>query len=337
MRILVTGGTGYIGSHTCVELLQAGYEIVVIDNYSNSKPEVIEKIKEITNNDFVFYEGDVRNKDILEKIFIENSIDGVIHFAGLKAVGESVRIPLDYYSNNIEGSLILLEVMRDFNVKKFVFSSSATVYGDPYTVPIKEEFATKALNPYGNTKLMLENILNDLCLSDNSWSIALLRYFNPTGAHSSCLIGENPNGVPNNLFPYIAKVALGEIECLKIYGNDYDTKDGTGVRDYIHVVDLSQGHIKALEKVINSTGINAYNLGTGTGYSVLDVVNTFEKVSERKIPYQIHSRRSGDIAQCYADTRKAKEELDWVAEKGIEEMCRDSWNFVLKNILVTKF
>lgn len=331
MKILVTGGTGYIGSHTAVELLNSGYEIVIIDNFSNSKSDVLDKIKLITNKDFKFYEGDVCNKDLLRKIFNENKIDAVIHFAGYKAVGESVKKPIMYYRNNIDSTLSLIEVMNEFNCKKIVFSSSATVYGNPTTLPIKEDFPLSTTNPYGSTKLMIENILRDLYISDNDWSIALLRYFNPIGAHISGLIGENPKGIPNNLMPYIVKVANKELNELSIFGNDYDTKDGTGVRDYIHVVDLAKGHIKAIEKILKDKGIDAYNLGTGIGYSVLDLVTTFEKVNNIKVPYKITDRRPGDIASCYADSSYALEKLNWKAEKGIEEMCRDSYNFVLNS------
>ena len=331
MKILVTGGTGYIGSHTAVELLNSGYEIVIIDNFSNSKSDVLDKIKLITNKDFKFYEGDVCNKDLLRKIFNENEIDAVIHFAGYKAVGESVKKPIMYYRNNIDSTLSLIEVMNEFNCKKIVFSSSATVYGNPKTLPIKEDFPLSTTNPYGSTKLMIENILRDLYISDNDWSIALLRYFNPIGAHVSGLIGENPKGIPNNLMPYIVKVANKELNELSIFGNDYDTPDGTGVRDYIHVVDLAKGHIKAIEKILKDKGIDAYNLGTGIGYSVLDLVTTFEKVNNIKVPYKIVERRSGDIAACYADSNYALEKLNWKAEKGIEEMCKDSYNFVLNS------
>ena len=331
MKILVTGGTGYIGSHTAVELLNSGYEIVIIDNFSNSKSDVLDKIKLITNKDFKFYEGDVCNKDLLRKIFSENKIDAVIHFAGYKAVGESVKKPIMYYRNNIDSTLSLIEVMNEFNCKKIVFSSSATVYGNPTTLPIKEDFPLSTTNPYGSTKLMIENILRDLYISDNDWSIALLRYFNPIGAHISGLIGENPKGIPNNLMPYIVKVANKELNELSIFGNDYDTKDGTGVRDYIHVVDLAKGHIKAIKKILKDKGIDAYNLGTGIGYSVLDLVTTFERVNNIKIPYKITDRRPGDIASCYADSSYALEKLNWKAEKGIEEMCRDSYNFVLNS------
>lgn len=305
--------------------------LIVIDNFSNSKKEVIDKIKSITNKDFTFYEGDVCNKDLLRKIFTENEIDAVIHFAGYKAVGESVQKPIMYYRNNIDSTLSLIEIMNEFDCKKIVFSSSATVYGSPKTLPIKEDFPLSTTNPYGSTKLMIENILRDLYISDNNWSIALLRYFNPIGAHSSGLIGEDPQGIPNNLMPYIVKVANKELKELSIFGNDYDTPDGTGVRDYIHVVDLAKGHIKAIEKVIKDKGIDAYNLGTGIGYSVLDIVTTFEKVNNIKVPYKIVERRSGDIASCYADPNYALEKLNWKAEKGIEEMCKDSYNFVLNS------
>ena len=331
MKILVTGGAGYIGSHTSVELLEAGYEIVIVDNFSNSKPEVIDKIKQITNKNFSFYEGDVCNKDFMEEVFSKEKIDAVIHFAGFKAVGESVRLPLMYYRNNIDSTLTLCEVMNKHNVKKLVFSSSATVYGNPKTLPIKEDFPLSTTNPYGSTKLMIEGILKDLYISDNEWSIAVLRYFNPIGAHESGLIGENPNDIPNNLMPYIVKVATGELECLSVFGNDYDTKDGTGVRDYIHVVDLSLGHIKAIEKIMNTNGIDYYNLGTGNGYSVLEIVNNFSRVNGVKVNYKIAPRRPGDIASCYADPSYAKQELNWSATKGIEEMCRDSYRFVIKN------
>lgn len=331
MKILVTGGTGYIGSHTAVELLNSGYEIVIIDNFSNSKSDVLDKIKLITNKDFKFYEGDVCNKDLLRKIFSENKIDAVIHFAGYKAVGESVKKPIMYYRNNIDSTLSLIEVMNEFNCKKIVFSSSATVYGNPTTLPIKEDFPLSTTNPYGSTKLMIENILRDLYISDNDWSIALLRYFNPIGAHISGLIGENPKGIPNNLMPYIVKFANKELDELSIFGNDYNTPDGTGVRDYIHVVDLAKGHIKAIEKILKDKGIDAYNLGTGIGYSVLDLVTTFERVNNIKVPYKITDRRPGDIASCYADSSYALEKLNWKAEKGIEEMCRDSYNYILNS------
>ncbi len=331
MKILVTGGAGYIGSHTCVELLDSGYEVVIVDNFSNSKRDVIDKIKEITNKNVTLYEGDVCDKELMDEIFTKEKIDAVIHFAGFKAVGESVKLPLMYYRNNLDSTLTLCEVMSKHNVKKLVFSSSATVYGSPKSLPIKEDFPLSTTNPYGSTKLMIEGILKDLYISDNEWSIAVLRYFNPIGAHSSGLIGENPNDIPNNLMPYIVKVATGELECLSIFGDDYDTKDGTGVRDYIHVVDLSCGHIKAIERIMNVPGIDYYNLGTGNGYSVLEIVENFSKINNVKVNYKIAPRRPGDIAACYADPSYAKEKLNWKAEKGIEEMCKDSYRFVIKN------
>ena len=331
MAVLVTGGAGYIGSHTCVELLNAGEEIIILDNFVNSKPEALNRIKAITGKDFRFYEADLLNKEAIDKVFAENSIDAVIHFAGLKAVGESVMQPIRYYHNNITGTLNLCNVMQAHNVKKMVFSSSATVYGTPKTVPIDETFPLSTTNPYGSTKLMIEQILRDIYTADNEWSIALLRYFNPIGAHKSGLIGEDPNGIPNTLMPYIAQVAIGKLECLGVFGNDYPTHDGTGVRDYIHVVDLSLGHLKALAKIRKDKGVDAYNLGTGKGYSVLDVVAAFEKASGKKVKYQIKPRRPGDIAECYANPEKAKKLLGWEAIYGIEEMCRDSWNFTQKN------
>ena len=331
MKILVTGGCGFIGSHTCVELLNNNYEVVVVDNLSNSKADVVDKIEEITGKKVKFYEGDVCNKNTLEKIFEENKIDAVIHFAGLKAVGESVAKPLMYYRNNIDSTLTLLEVMNENNCKKIVFSSSATVYGSPKSLPIKEDFPLGTTNPYGTTKLMIEGILKDLYTSDNEWSIAILRYFNPIGAHESGLIGENPNGIPNNLMPYIIKVATHELPCLSVFGNDYNTPDGTGVRDYIHVVDLAKGHIKAIEKVIKENKVDCYNLGTGHGYSVLDLVNTFERVNNIKVEYKIVERRPGDIDACYANPSYAKQELGWEATKKIEEMCKDSYNYIIKS------
>ena len=331
MAVLVTGGAGYIGSHTCVELLESGKDIVVVDNFCNSKPEALNRIKRITGKDFKFYEADLLDRDAVKKIFDENDIDSVIHFAGLKAVGESVSIPLRYYHNNITSTLILCEEMAAHGVKKIVFSSSATVYGSPKTVPIKEDFELHTTNPYGSTKLMIEDILRDLYVSDKEWSIALLRYFNPIGAHKSGLIGEDPNGIPNNLLPYVAQVAVGKLPCLSVYGNDYPTHDGTGVRDYIHVVDLAIGHLRAVEKVEKDSGVHTYNLGTGNGYSVLDVVAAFEKASGKKVNYKIVDRRPGDIAVCYADASHAKDELGWVAERGIEEMCADTWNFAKNN------
>lgn len=332
MSVLVTGGAGYIGSHTVVELLNRGEKIIIVDNFSNSKPEMLDKIRKITNKDFKFYEVDLLDRENLDKVFAENpDIESVIHFAGLKAVGESVAKPIEYYHNNITGTLILLDIMKKYNCKKIVFSSSATVYGDPETVPIKEDFPLSTTNPYGSTKLMIEQILRDVYISDNDWSIILLRYFNPIGAHESGLIGENPNGIPNNLLPYINQVACGKLECLSVFGNDYDTVDGTGVRDYIHVVDLAKGHLKALDKARNSKGVEAYNLGTGTGYSVLQIVKAFENATGVEVNYKIVERRPGDIATCYADSTKAKNELGWTAEKGIEEMCKDAWRFTQNN------
>ena len=331
MSILVTGGAGFIGSHTAVELLNAGRDIVIIDNFSNSKPEVLEKIKKITEKDFKFYEVDLLDEENLEKVFIENKIEAVIHFAGLKAVGESVEKPIEYYHNNITGTLILLELMKKYNCKKIIFSSSATVYGTPKTVPIKEDFPLSTTNPYGSTKLMIEQILKDVCIADKEFCAILLRYFNPIGAHKSGLLGESPNGIPNNLMPYINQVALGKLDHLNVFGNDYSTVDGTGVRDYIHVVDLAKGHVKALKKAREITGAEAYNLGTGKGYSVLEIVKAFEDANNIKIKYEITARRAGDIAECYADPSKAKQELDWEATKNLEEMCKDSWNFTTQN------
>ncbi|GHH97866.1 UDP-glucose 4-epimerase GalE [Neobacillus kokaensis] len=331
MAILVTGGAGYIGSHTCVELLNAGYDIIVVDNFSNSKPESLSRVKEITGKEVRFYEVDLLDREGLDEVFAQNTIEAVIHFAGLKAVGESVSIPLHYYHNNITGTLILCEIMKKYEVKKLVFSSSATVYGMPERVPISEDFPLSATNPYGRTKLMIEEILRDLYVADNDWSIALLRYFNPIGAHESGRIGEDPNGIPNNLMPFITQVAVGKLEQLQVFGNDYPTIDGTGVRDYIHVVDLANGHLKALEKIISANGVEAYNLGTGTGYSVLQIVSAFEKASGVTIPHKIVDRRPGDVAVCFADPSKAKNELRWTAERGIEEMCRDSWKWQKNN------
>lgn len=331
MKILITGGAGYIGSHTAVELLDSGYEIVVIDNFSNSKPEVLEKIKKITDKDFSFYEGDVCDKKILEHIFEKEKIDGVIHFAGFKAVGESVAEPLKYYDNNINSTLALIDVMKKFNVYNFVFSSSATVYGLPETLPIKENFPLSATNPYGWTKLMNEQILKDLCISSDKWNVVLLRYFNPIGAHESGLIGEEPNGIPNNIMPYIMKVAIQELPELHVFGNDYDTKDGTGVRDYIHVVDLAKGHVKAIEYLNNNKGLGIFNLGTGNGYSVLELIKAVEQNNNVKIPYVIDARRPGDIAECYADASLAYEKLNWKAEKDINAMCKDAYNYIIKS------
>lgn len=331
MAILVTGGTGFIGSHTVVELIKAQEEVIIVDNFVNSKPEVLDKLKEITKKECKFYEVDILDKEKLEQVFIEHKIEAVIHFAALKAVGESVQKPLEYYHNNITGTLVLLQVMREHGCKKFVFSSSATVYGAPKTVPIKEDFPLSTTNPYGTTKLMIEQILRDVCVADKEFSAILLRYFNPIGAHKSGLIGENPNGIPNNLMPYINQVACGNLEVLNVFGNDYPTPDGTGVRDYIHVVDLAKGHVKAVEKIRTLTGVEAYNLGTGKGYSVLELVKAFERATGKTVNYKIVERRPGDIATCYADPSKAREELGWVAEFGIDEMCQDSWNFTSKN------
>ena len=329
MKMLVTGCCGYIGSHTCVELLNSGYDIVGLDNFSNSKKEVLDKIKEITGKNIKFYEGNMLDSNVLNQIFSENKIDCVIDFAAYKAVGESVKMPIEYYTNNVSSVLTLLSVMKKFNCKRIVFSSSATVYGDPEVVPITEESKTGGTtNPYGTSKLFVEQILKDLYKSDNTWDICILRYFNPIGAHSSGLIGEEPNGIPANLMPYISKVASGKLECLSVFGNDYDTKDGTGVRDYIHVVDLAKGHIKAVEKLDKEKhGLYIYNLGTGCGYSVLDMINTFEKVNGIKINYKIVDRREGDIAKCFADPTKAKEELGFVCEKTLDDMVRDAWNY----------
>ena len=329
MKVLVTGGLGFIGSHTCCELLNNDYEVVVVDNLSNSEIGVIDKIKKITGKDFKFYQEDVCNEEALEKVFSEEKIDAVIHFAAYKAVGESVKLPIMYYENNLGSTLKLCKVMKKYGCNKFVFSSSATVYGSPERLPIKEDFPLSTTNPYGTTKLMIEQILGDIVVADADFSVVVLRYFNPIGAHESGLIGENPKGIPNNLMPYIVRVANKELEILSVFGDDYDTPDGTGVRDYIHVVDLAKGHLKALEKADKSVGINYYNLGTGTGYSVLDLVKAFERVNGIEVPYKIVERRPGDIAACYADPTKAFEELGWKAEKGIEEMCRDSYNYIL--------
>jgi UDP-glucose 4-epimerase len=330
-KILVTGGAGYIGSHTCVELLNANEQVVIVDNLSNSDEKSMQRVKEITGKSMKFYKGDILDVDLLDKIFSENDIDSVIHFAGLKAVGESVQIPLKYYFVNITGTIKLVEAMQKHNVKKMVFSSSATVYGMNNDVPFVETMPLSATNPYGNTKLIIENILTDLCVSDPEWSIALLRYFNPIGAHKSGRIGENPNGKPNNLMPFITQVAVGIREQLGVFGDDYETHDGTGVRDYIHVVDLASGHLKALNSLDDTKGAIAYNLGTGIGYSVLDVVKSFEKVNGVKINYKILERRPGDIASCFADVSKAKNKLDWQAKLGIDDMCKDSWNWQKSN------
>ena len=329
--ILVTGGAGFIGSHTCVELLDSGKEIVVMDNFYNSKPEALKRIKEITGKDFKFYQTDMLDIEGVCKIFSENDIDAVIHFAGYKAVGESVAKPIEYYHNNISGTLNILFAMRKYNCKRIVFSSSATVYGMNNVAPYNEEMPTSATNPYGSTKVMIEQILKDVAVSDKDFSVVLLRYFNPIGAHKSGLIGENPNGIPNNLLPYIAQVAVGKLKQLSVYGNDYDTPDGTGVRDYIHVVDLAKGHLAALDYAMAHTGSEAVNLGTGRGSSVLEVLRSFEKACDKKIPYKIVERRPGDIATCYADTKKAKELLGWEAHHMLDEMTADGWNFTRKN------
>lgn len=331
MAILITGGAGYIGSHTCVELLNNNYKIIVVDNLSNSSIESLNRVKEITGKQFEFYKENVLNREKMNEIFLENNIEAVIHFAGFKAVGESTTIPLTYYYNNIISAIVLCDVMQKHNVKNFIFSSSATVYGIPKTSPITEEFPLSVTNPYGQTKLMIEQIMRDVAKADDEWSIALLRYFNPFGAHQSGRIGEDPNGIPNNLMPYVTQVAVGKLKELNIFGNDYPTKDGTGVRDYIHVVDLAKGHVKALEKVLKTKGVEAYNLGTGKGYSVLEMVKAFEKVSGKKIPYKVIGRRPGDVAICFADVSKAKRELGWEAEYGLEEMCVDSWRWQVNN------
>lgn len=331
MSILVTGGAGFIGSHACLELLNEGYDVIVVDNYSNGKEEALRRVELITNQEIKRYTIDLQDKASLTKVFSENKITAVIHFAGLKAVGESAIFPLSYYQNNIVATVTLCEVMKDFNVKRLVFSSSATVYGSAEHMPISEEAPLKAMNPYGRTKLMIEEMLRDLFDSDPSWSIVILRYFNPIGAHASGAIGEDPSGTPNNLLPYIAQVAIGKMPYLKVYGDDYDTDDGTGVRDYIHVTDLAMGHIKALDYVNSKTGIDAYNLGTGIGYSVFEVIRAFERASSREIPYQIVARRPGDSARCYADPLKAKRELNFQALRNIDAMCNDAWRWQMSN------
>ncbi len=332
MSILVTGGAGFIGSHTCVELLENGYEVVVVDNLCNASEESLKRVEQITGKKVTFYKGDILDKEFLNQVFEKEEIESCIHFAGLKAVGESVEKPWEYYHNNITGTLVLTEVMKKHGVKKMIFSSSATVYGSPKEIPITEECPKgTCTNPYGWTKSMLEQILTDMQKADPEWNVVLLRYFNPIGAHPTGLMGENPNGVPNNLMPYITQVAIGKLACLGVFGNDYDTPDGTGVRDYIHVVDLAKGHVKALKKLEENGGLSVYNLGTGVGYSVLDIVKNFEEANGVKIPYEIKPRRAGDIATCYSDASKAKRELDWEAEYGILEMCRDSWNWQKKN------
>ena len=330
MKILLTGGCGYIGSHIAVELLNKDFEIVIIDNLINSKRQVVEEIQKITKKKLEFYEGNVGDEDLLTKVFKKEKIDAVIHLAGLKAVGDSVHKPIEYYKNNLISTLTLLDVMNKNNCKKLVFSSSATVYGEPITLPIKEDFSLSATNPYGTTKLMIEQILQDLYVSDNMWRISILRYFNPLGAHESGLIGENPNGIPNNLMPYILKVANKEINQITVFGNDYNTSDGTGIRDYIHVVDLASGHVKALDYLFANSGVEIFNLGTGKGYSVLEIIATFKKINKVKLPYIICPRRAGDIASCYADVSKAKSKLDWSSVKTLDDMCRDSYNFYKK-------
>ena len=332
MSILVAGGAGYIGSHTCVELLEAGYEVVVVDNLYNANPEALKRVEKITGKTVTFYEADILDKEALNKIFDAHNIEAVIHFAGYKAVGESVQKPIEYYHNNMTGTLVLCDVMRAHSVKNIVFSSSATVYGDPAQIPITENCPKgQPTNPYGWTKSMLEQVLTDIHTSDNEWNVILLRYFNPIGAHKSGLIGEDPKGIPNNLVPYVAQVAVGKRPCLGVFGNDYDTPDGTGVRDYIHVVDLAAGHVKAIEKLRENPGVEVYNLGTGNGYSVLQVVEAFEKACGHPIAYEIKPRREGDIATCYCDPQKAREELGWVAKYGINEMCEDSWRWQSTN------
>lgn len=335
MKVLVTGGAGYIGSHTCVELLENGWEVVVVDNLANSSFEAVKRVEAITDKKVEFHQEDLRDKAPLSEIFKEHArtspIDAVIHFAGLKAVGESVQLPLQYYHNNLTGTIILLEVMAEYGVKNLVFSSSATVYGDPYALPIREDFPLSVTNPYGRTKLMIEEILKDLHTSDPSWNIALLRYFNPVGAHESGRIGEDPFGIPNNLVPYIAQVAVGRLPFLNIFGNDYNTEDGTGVRDFIHVSDLASGHLKALPKLFTDPGVIIYNLGTGRGHSVMELVHAFERACGNQIPFKIVSRRAGDIAACYADPSKAEKELGWKATRSIDEMCQDTWNWQNNN------
>lgn len=331
MTVLVTGGAGYIGSHTCIELINAGHSVLVLDNLCNASRLSLQRVEAIVGQAVPFIEGDIRDTALLERLFSEQKIDSVVHFAGLKAVGESTEIPLDYYDNNVWGTINLLQVMRRHGVKKLVFSSSATVYGDPATVPISESFPLSATNPYGRSKLMIEDMLRDLALSDNDWQVALLRYFNPVGAHPSGTIGEDPNGIPNNLMPFIAQVAIGKRPELSVFGDDYNTPDGTGVRDYIHVVDLAVGHVKAIEKLEQKPGCVAYNLGTGQGYSVLEMVRAFEQASGKAVPYKIVPRRPGDIAQCYADPAFAEHELGWRAEKGLEEMMVDAWRWQSQN------
>lgn len=332
MKILVTGGAGYIGSHTCVELLNEGYEVVIVDNLYNSNQKAVDRIEQITQKKVTFYQNDILDREALDLIFTKENVDAVIHFAGLKAVGESVRKPIEYYTNNIQGTLILTDVMRKHNVKNIIFSSSATVYGNPAMIPITEECPKGVCtNPYGWTKWMLEQILTDIHTADPEWNVMLLRYFNPIGAHESGLIGEDPKGIPNNLLPYVAQVAIGKLECVGVFGDDYDTPDGTGVRDYIHVVDLAKGHVKALNKIKEKAGVKVYNLGTGNGYSVLDVIHAFEKACGHEIPYQIKPRREGDIATCYSKCDLAKEELGWQAQYDLDDMCASSWKWQTMN------
>lgn len=332
MKILVTGGAGYIGSHTCVELLNEGYEVVIVDNLYNSNQKAVDRIEQITQKKVTFYQNDILDREALDQIFTKENVDAVIHFAGLKAVGESVRKPIEYYTNNIQGTLILTDVMRKHKVKNIIFSSSATVYGNPAMIPITEECPKGVCtNPYGWTKWMLEQILTDIHTADSEWNVMLLRYFNPIGAHESGLIGEDPKGIPNNLLPYVAQVAIGKLECVGVFGDDYDTPDGTGVRDYIHVVDLAKGHVKALNKIKEKAGVKVYNLGTGNGYSVLDVIHAFEKACGHEIPYQIKLRREGDIATCYSKCDLAKEELGWQAQYNLDDMCASSWKWQTMN------
>lgn len=331
MAVLITGGLGYIGSHTSIEILEAGMDVISVDNLCNSSEIVKSRIEDISKKKITYYNIDVTDEEALEEVFKENEIDSVIHFAALKAVGESVEIPLDYYHNNLVGTLVVLKLMKKYGVKNFIFSSSATVYGKAEVMPIKEDFPLSVTNPYGRTKLIIEDMLRDIYYADNSWNIGILRYFNPIGAHISGLIGEEPNGIPNNLMPYVTKVAIGELKEVSVYGNDYDTIDGTGVRDYIHVVDLAKGHVKALQKLATKSGLVTYNLGTGKGYSVIELINAFQTASGIKIPYKVVARRAGDVASCYADPSKANTELDWKAEKDINDMCKDSWRWQKNN------
>ncbi|MGY0216946.1 UDP-glucose 4-epimerase GalE [Endozoicomonadaceae bacterium StTr2] len=331
MEILVTGGAGYIGSHTCLELLQADYKVTVLDNLSNSSEESLRRVQELTGKTLTFVKGDIRDRALLDKLFADNDFNSVVHFAGLKAVGESCQMPLEYYDNNVYGTVNLCMAMRDAGVKRLVFSSSATVYGDPASLPITEDFPLSATNPYGRSKLIIEDILRDLFASDDEWSIALLRYFNPVGAHESGMIGEDPNDIPNNLMPYITQVAIGKLQQLSVFGGDYPTKDGTGVRDYIHVVDLSIGHVRAIERIQSHKGVHPWNLGVGNGYSVLEMVEAFRSETEQQVPYKIVDRRSGDIAACYANPEKARTELNWQAERTLDDMVRDAWRWQSNN------